>query len=349
MKRTFSERDGARALQICLSEVPFISSIIIVQEPNQVGHHDLIATFKVNGEPTTIVAEVKTNGQPRLARDAVNQLLRIKTEEPAWYPVFIAPYISPESAGICQDAGIGYLDLAGNAYLAFDRLFIRREGRKNPFVSTRALKSLYHTKSSRVIRVMLCNPGRIWRINDLRLEADVSIGLTSNVKRMLIDREWVDESRNGIILTRPEALLDGWSKQYSFSNNKIISFYSLDDPADIEEKLVSQCGRNEVRYAFTSFSAAARYAPAVRYRKVAIYIDSLLSRIAEESGLKPVTSGANVLLAVPYDEGVFYGCNDSDGVVIANPVQVYLDLIHRKDRGREAAEMLRKQVLEMHW
>ena len=349
MKRAFAERDGARALQSCLSEVPFISSIIIEPEPNLVGHYDLIATFEVRGEPTTIIAEVKANGQPRLARDAVNQLLRIKTKEPAWYPIFIAPYISPESAGICRDAGVGYLDLAGNAYLAFDRLFIRREGRKNPFVSTRTLKSLYHTKSSRVIRVMLCNPGRTWRINDLRREANVSIGLTSNVKRMLIDREWIDENRNGITLIRPEALIDGWSKQYSFNRNQITSFYSLDDPADIEEKLAKECRRNNVRYAFTSFSAAARYAPAVRYRKVTIYIESLVSRIAEESGLKPVTSGANVLLAEPYDEGVYYGCHDADGVVIASPVQVYLDLIHRKDRGREAAEMLRKQVLEMHW
>ena len=106
MKYALAERDGARALQICLSEVPFISSIIIEPEPNQVGHCDLIATFKVRGEPATIIAEVKSNGQPRLARDAVNQLLRIKTEEPTWYPVFIAPYISPASAGICRDAGI---------------------------------------------------------------------------------------------------------------------------------------------------------------------------------------------------------------------------------------------------
>jgi hypothetical protein len=71
--------------------------------------------------------------------------------------------------------------------------------------------------------------------------------------------------------------------------------------------------------------------------------------IAEKLLLKEVTSGANVTLFVPYDEGVFYGTRQIDGIYIASPVQVYLDLIELKGRGPEAAQAILDEVIKRSW
>jgi hypothetical protein len=66
-------------------------------------------------------------------------------------------------------------------------------------------------------------------------------------------------------------------------------------------------------------------------------------------GLKPVTSGANVTLLGPYDEGVFYGSQDREGTQVVSSVQVYLDLKNIRGRGEEAAQALLDQVISKIW
>ena len=63
--------------------------------------------------------------------------------------------------------------------------------------------------------------------------------------------------------------------------------------------------------------------------------------------LKEVTSGHNLVLLEPYDEGVL----DHRGLVkeATSPVQTYLDLAASKSRGEEAAEFLLNQVIKKEW
>jgi hypothetical protein len=65
--------------------------------------------------------------------------------------------------------------------------------------------------------------------------------------------------------------------------------------------------------------------------------------------LKEVASGANFTLATPYDEGLLYGSRVIDGISIASPVQVYLDLQGVKGRGEEAASALLDEVIRPSW
>jgi len=62
-----------------------------------------------------------------------------------------------------------------------------------------------------------------------------------------------------------------------------------------------------------------------------------------------VTSGANVTLFSPFDEGVLYGTRQVDGICIASPVQVYLDLLEVKGRGAEAAQPILDEVIRRSW
>lgn len=104
-------------------------------------------------EKYLIVFEVKSTGQPRYARMAAHQLQSIIDKRKEVYGIFGAPFISEESRQICCEAGIGFLDLAGNCFFRFNNVYINIEGRPNPYPATRPLRSIFAPKSTRALRV----------------------------------------------------------------------------------------------------------------------------------------------------------------------------------------------------
>jgi len=337
------------ALIHCTEGIPFLKEPPApVELPEGDEGPDLAAKLSLPEEEQGILFECKSIGQPRVARNAVNQILRYLERYPGYYGVFAAPYISPDSAEICSQEGIGYLDFAGNCRLCFGKICIERKGRGNPFAEKRDLRSLYSPKASRILRVLLTDPKRVWKVERLAEEADVSLGLVSKVKTLLADREWIIVQRDGLRLSEPEALLQEWSQNYTFRKNEVRDFYSLKTVSEIESQIAEVLSGKSVQYALTGFSGAARLAPAVRYQRVMSYVEAQ-EDIASLLGLKPVTSGANVSLLVPHDEGVFYGTREIDGILVASPVQIYLDLIGYRGRGEEAAKELFEQVIRPTW
>jgi hypothetical protein len=351
MKEADIQRQAADAILACLREVPFLKVKELQAEQRRGDMQaDLLVDLQVGaGPPRQIVVEAKANGQPRLARDASNLLLRWKAAFPEAYGVFMAPYVSPQSAEICEKAGIGYLDLAGNCRLSFDQVYIRREGIRNPFVQTRGLRSLYAPRSTRVLRVLLMRSKEWWRTQPLATEAKVSLGQVANVRSLLRDREWIAEGDEGFRLSAPQALLTEWSEHYAYRRNEVRDFYSLKGADELEDALSQACRELDIPCAFTGFSAARRIAPAVRGQRAMAYVGVIPEALLDRVGLKEVSSGPNVSLMIPYDEGVFYGAREVDGLRLVCPVQLYLDLKGYKGRGEEAAEAVWKQELSTLW
>lgn len=360
MKIEQIEKKAASALAACFADVPFVQNIVSLESGMDKGpQYDVALRLRTSESEKLIVAEVRRSGQPRYAREAASQLLRHLPNMPETYGVFVAPYIAENAAKICEEAGIGYVDLAGNCRIVFDRIYIEREGRSNRFSEQRELRSLYAPKASRVLRVLLARPQGRWKMQDLADEANVSLGHTSNVKQALLDREWAKETSSGFYLEKPEALLKEWVENYRVRKSKSNRFYALDPVGSIEDRLESVCRRmalNETEiagplYALTSFSGAERLAPHVRYQRATAYVRGSvdLQLLAEELGLKSVTSGANVELLEPYDAGVFYAAECIGGLWVAHPVQVYLDLRTQRDRGEEAATFLYNEIIKPAW
>ena len=80
MKNKDIEEQARETLLQCLKEVPFLD----IETQAESGSKNDKADFKLRAKtPTgtsTLLVEVKTIGQPRIVRDAVNQLLRYKRE-----------------------------------------------------------------------------------------------------------------------------------------------------------------------------------------------------------------------------------------------------------------------------
>ncbi len=338
------------SLKACLQRVPFLEIDSLERGLNLGdGPIDIVADVRVAGQRQRLAVEVKSSGQPRVARTAAYRLARILESAPGLYGVFAAPYISPRTAEICVQEKIGYLDLAGNCRLTFGQVYIEQQGRPNPFAAKRDLRSLYSPKAARVLRVLLNDPKKPWRTQALSEEADVSLGQVANVKSLLEAREWLGSSEAGLLLKDPGSLLTEWAENSNYRKNISRNYYTLKSIAEIEADLAMVCNGEGIKYALTGFSGAARYAPSVRYQRAMAYVSFDVERIAKLLSLKEVTSGANVSLFVPYDVGVLYGTRQIDGICIASPVQVYLDLIGLKGRGPEAAKSILEEVIKRSW
>lgn len=344
------EERAIEAINSCLSRVPFLRVEDIRKEVTTEGAEpDLLVKLGLRDGEKYLVVEIKSNGQPRLAREAVNQILRYRELFPGAYGVFVAPFISLKAAEICAQEEIGYVDLVGNCRLCFEQVYIEQEGKPNLFARKRDLRSLYSPKAERVLRVLLNNRRKAWKIAELAEEAQVSLGQVSNVKKLLMDREWIGTEPSGLILSGPEQLLQEWEENYSFRRNRGRDFYSLKSLGEIESDLGEICNRIGLEYALTGFSGAARLAPAVRYQRAMAYVADTTDDLIAQLGLKKVSSGANLSILFPYDEGVFYASRRIDGVKIASPIQIYLDLSGFRGRGEEAAEVLLDRVIRPLW
>lgn len=338
------------SLRACLQRVPFLEidslerGFILGDAPM-----DIVADVRVAKQRQRLAIEVKSSGQPRVARTAAYRLARVLESDPGLYGVFAAPYISPRTAEICVQEKIGYLDLAGNCRLTFGQVYIEQQGSPNPFTQKRDLRSLYSPKAARVLRVLLTDATKPWRIQAIAEEADVSLGQVANVKSLLEAREWLGSSEAGLLLKDPSSLLAEWAENSNYRKNVSRNYYTLKSVTEIEADLAKACDGEGIRYALSGFSGAARYAPSVRYQRAMAYVSLDVERIAKLLSLKEVTSGANVTFLVPYDEGVLYGTRVVEGICIASPVQVYLDLSGMKGRGEEAAKALLDEVIKRSW
>jgi hypothetical protein len=348
------EREATDRLLETVREAPFLADASIRHDRARVDSRiDFVCSIRAATIDRRLVCEVKASGQPRIAREACLDLVDYARSDKRDYPVFIAPYISPAAASICEGYGVGYLDMAGNCRLAFDQVFIRREGYPNLTIQKRDLRSLYSPKAERVLRVLLTAGRRSWKMQELADEADVSLGQMANVKKILADREWIDTEPSGLSLRSLEdgalPLLKEWAASYRFSRSFPADYYSLKPIPQMEAELAAESRRLNVRVGFTGFSGAARFAPAVRYQRITAYAGGDITPLLERLALKPVTSGATVTIIQPYDEGVFYGTREMEDAPIVSPVQIYLDLKQTKGRGEEAAAAILEEVIKPRW
>ncbi|WP_407935364.1 hypothetical protein [Cupriavidus alkaliphilus] len=311
---------------------------------------DLVARLLVDGREQLLICEYKSNGQPRYARSALLELRNyVAQRAPQATPVFIAPYLSPAVRQLCAEMGVGYLDLEGNARIAFGGVFIERMVADKPAAEQRELKSLFRPKSAQVLRAMLREPHRAWRVTELSEISGVSLGHVSNVRNGLIDREWASASDDGLILSAPDALLDAWRDSYTPPAGERLRFYTPLHGSALEGAARSTLGTQDGQghAAFASFSAAQWLAPYGRTGTHYFFADEDgLHKLQAALKLSTVSKGENVVVTVPKDLGLLADTLEpAPGAICTSPVQTYLDLSIAGERGAEAAEHLRQERL----
>jgi hypothetical protein len=342
---------GLQSLLELLAQVPVIRGVEpVLSRTWDASGIDALVGLQLEDRLQPLACAVLANGQPRHVRLALWELTHaIRRDCPDAIPMLLAPFLSPASQALCKEHKVAFIDQQGNVRLVFDGVFIERVAAGKPASVRRDLKSLFTPKAAQVLRLLLRDPWRPWRVTELAEKAEVSLGQVSNVRRALLDRELATVTEEGLALKDPDALLDAWSEAYAGLGGKKNSYYTTLHGKGLEDALLElfHDQRDRPGVLLASFTAAKWLAP---YGRIATH--NLLSQTAELErlhqalALQPAVSGANVVVTVPAQEGVFFDAvYPSPGIACTSPVQTYLDLSAAGERGKEAAEHLRSKLL----
>jgi hypothetical protein len=357
------ELHAAQQLRELLSAAPLEIDKEEHQKPLAENEIDFTIQLSSANQKWTLACEVKASGQPRNIRMAAWQakdFAQRAGQGANIYPVVLAPYISAKTGEICNQMGVGYADLAGNCRLAFGNVYIEKSVAKNPFGVRREQRSLFAPKSARLLTALLADPRRTWKLAELAQRTGVSLGQASNVRKLLLDREWISAQRGALRVIHPDALLDAWRAAYVQPGTGRARYYTILHGGELEQALREAFGAMQSsnaptgsgpRAVLSSFSAARWLAPYARVAGEFLYADAEGEKLlTHHLKLEAAPRGENVTIDRARDKGIFLEhLEPKQGLRCTGLVQTFLDLSVAGERGAEAADHLRQQKINPLW
>ena len=355
------ETSAVQAALGLLDAVPSLKCGSVRQQTRLGGRHrvDGRIDFEHGDDRYALVIEVKRDGAPRFVRAGALQLKgylavaresRPPTTDRQFLPMLVAPYLSPASRSICLDHGVAYADLLGNGHLAFDDVYIERAVADRPKSETRALRSIFAPKAAAILRVLLRDPARAWRVTELAHAANASLGHVSNVRKALLAREWIEKRTDGIVLVQPAALMRTWREEYRAPGGVRTSGYTIYHGEQLNRRLngVLNSELPHPRAVYSLNSAAQWFAPFVRGGTHSFYADTRGARLLKETlKLTGIERGANATVHILKDQTLLADAvQPSPGIFCTTPIVTYLDLWNGSDRDREAADHLASKYFQ---
>ncbi|MDD5584838.1 MAG: type IV toxin-antitoxin system AbiEi family antitoxin [Candidatus Omnitrophica bacterium] len=218
------------------------------------------------------------------------------------------------------------------------------------------MKILLGDKANIIIRAMLSQPDRKWVARDFEKEFGVGRARAAKVLSELRAKGFVGGVRSGrlahSILQNKEELLEEWLKVYKFELNEAHLYYSTRE--DILPRLKEYfAGKKEPnQYALTLHTGANLitsyvntqtiycYLPVADFKRASLDLRQVLD-------LKELKTGGNFYLINPYyRSATFFNTQVIKGYNVVSNLQLYLDLYHFPQRGRDHAEYLLKTLKE---
>ncbi len=295
------------------------------------------------------IIEFKGGSNSAQVSSAINFLksIRIQPQE-SLIPLVVVPFMGEVGRELCENSGISWADLSGNAEIFAPNLRILIKGQPNLYKGLGRPSSPFAPKSARIARWLLINADKSKTQRELSFETNVDEGQTSRIISRLEDEELILRKNDGsIIISEPDLLLDSWREKYDFKKNRIIKGHiAARSSNEIIKRISNLLSDKNILHAATGLSGAWLYCKFANFRTISFYIEKQLSKnMYKQLGFRQGEKGSNVWFVVPKDEGVFQGIQKVEGVNCAHPVQVYLDLLGHPERAIEAANDLRKNFL----
>jgi hypothetical protein len=312
--------------------------------------------LQIGGERVSLLVETKRAVYPRDVREIL-WLIRHSMHQPASpaaqqrLPLVVADSISPGAKELLRAERVGYFDSGGSLFVPARGAYVYIEKLPAEPV-TKVLRSLFSGRRTQVLQALLLRPGEWVNVKALAEQSQASPATVSEVMAELERFDWVETQGQGPRKERrlhePGALLDAWSKHLGSSRPRALRRYYVPaiKPDDLPERLARALERREVAYAITHEAAAQRYAPFLS-RVSQLRCRLTPGRPAEEAladlGARAVTEGANLAIIEAAAAGELLFREQVDGIWLASPVQVYLDLLGSEGRAKELAGHLRHE------
>ena len=263
-------------------------------------------------------------------------------------PLVAVPFMCEVGRKVCEEAGVGWLDLSGNAHIVAPGIRMIVEGKPNRFKTVGRPRTLFAPKSSRIVRWLLIHAGEFLTQREIARAAGLDEGMMSRlVARLTADDYIVRDERGGLRAKDPALLLDAWREAYQFSKHTMFQGHVAARSGDALLRFVADTlTEHEIEHAATGLAAAWALTRFAAFRITTFYLPADPSpELLDRLGFREDARGANLWLVVPNDAGVFQGAVEKDGIRCVHPAQVYVDLKDHPERAAEAAERLRAELL----
>ncbi|MEA3399875.1 MAG: type IV toxin-antitoxin system AbiEi family antitoxin [Armatimonadota bacterium] len=343
--REITIQDAVAAVQRAFAAIPESEVALAPSRTLQGVAPNLAGHVEVASRSIPLAVTVKNQASTRAVTE-VAHASGSPQSQPEPIRLLVAPYVGPRVAKAAREAGIAYVDLAGNAFVHHGSLHLSVEGREPPPAPDRHV-SLFSPKASRIVRLLLYNPDRPMRQIDIADATGVSEGYVSQVVSELIDSALAERRDSAVQLLDPGEMLDLWCAEYQLRRISWQQWHvPVEELHDVAPRLSQLAREAKSRIAFTGLRAASLIAPYGFGGVTHVFASEAVADLLRELAVTPVATGGNLLVnAPPWDAGVFLGAEEVRSVLIAHPIQIYLDIWALGGRGREAAEVLREECI----
>lgn len=279
-------------------------------------------------QPARLIVEYKRNITPRVAADAARQLDSYLNQDPEAKGLVVAPWGSRRTREVLSESDIGFIDSTGNIDLVLDvpALVVKVEGAsENPLGKPPASPSLRGPKAWALMKTLI-EVSPPYGVRELAGNVGTDPGYTSRVIKALEEERLIFRQRRGPI-TKIDwpALLSQFTTTYTLLDaNKTSTWIASGAVRGLPEKMAGS--RLQAPWAITGSLASNLIAPVAAPAMAIIYSDSP-DEIVETLDLLPADSGANVILAQPYDDAAYTRSWKLDGVSFVSVAQLAADCL----------------------
>jgi hypothetical protein len=299
----------------------------------------LVRLSAPDGAQGLLVVEAKRLISTRDVPAVLEQLHQIidRLESKSATPLIVSRYLAASTRERLEQSGAAYADATGNMRLALARpaLYLRDVGAdRDPWRGPgRPRGTLKGPPAARVVRALV-DFAPPMTMPQLIQRSGASVGAAYRVIEFLEREALIERAPAGLIVSvNWRRLLERWSEDYGFQRSNAVVAYL--QPRGLSSVLETLRTTSSLRYVLTGSLAAQHLAPYAPPRLAMVYVDDFEDS-AKTLGLRPVDTGANVLLATGDNDVVFERLLVIDGLQLAAPSQVVVDLL--TGPGRSAAE-----------
>ena len=254
--------------------------------------------------------------------------------------IVFADWLSPRARELLLERSAGFVDGTGNSCIRLDRpaVSIRTDGAdRDPDPKPTSGPSLRGPRSWALMRTLVevLPP---YTAGELSGRLGTDNGYVSRVLQTLTDERLIErEPRRPITDVSWEALLRQIVSSYSlFDSNETSTWVASSGP----ERLLSDlAGKGPRRWAVSGSFAASGLVSVTAAETAVIYTDDP-ERLAKLGRLLPTRTGANVILAKPFDPIVFNRLRTDGNYPRVSVAQTAIDLLTGNARMPEEGEAL---------
>lgn len=265
--------------------------------------------------------------------------------------LLVAESISPGAKDLLKSEGIGYYDSGGSLYLPAPGAYFYID-RPAPKAWNKSFQTLFTGRRAQVLHALLVQHQDWFGVTELAQKATVSPATASEVLTELERFDWLESRGQGPSkerhLREPTTLLDSWAKELAAIRQPPVPRYYV--PGAKADALAERIGRafdaQGVQYAITHEAAAQRYAPFLSHVsqvRARVLIDASFDAAIGDLDARIVYEGANLGIIAAKSAGELLFREQMDGLWLASPIQIYLDLLRGEGRSKEMAEHFRKE------